>query len=741
MDAAKLEAHRYELADRLACPSNHDGQRANDRANILIDAEVDFYRVASIAIDSLYSHARATAFCFQLSQKITESENLELNFYRQFALGTWVLHQMVLMELCRLEYSSLELFKCLVILLPNDEVQIRNEPSTSEFPFPPWTSEEDKYGNHLTTRESYPTPEWMFTGAAPTQGEERLWHFNVERDFLTPEWQRHSITSPWLMKKPKEYQDSGGTVKWIQAINKIESNEYRINKDLLVLIHYLDEKLPDGLVFKEPAKNPSRGSKACKRKSKRRLFDSLLKRADELVQLESFYQRCFVDYRGRVYLNRSLLNFQGDDAARSLIEFSQGVELNKEGFDSLLLHAANLYGCKDSPAERIKLGREKLAAWVAYANDSRGTYKQWMVDDDGDPLDDPLQFIRACMELRNATTPSRLTRKKGFVTHLPVEVDQSNSVIQHLAAMRRHDWSKDSALALANKSNLTRRGDFYTELAKRIQIRKGLTEKQTRKLIKTMVVSKTYGSGPDPIAEQWRELGIPSISKLSKTRRKALAVAAIRALEVEVPELRAFYRDIHGLFDTLHRQQPFVGTDRRGNPIRAVPPVRWSLPNGFVMQLTPHLTCKSTQRVAHSKAQHEKSGWHGYAKLTARRYLERLNIVVIKKSLMTSVIHSLDATVAHKICADAPFPIIAVHDAWACHANNIPKLRKLFVDTFTYVHEAELPWFQIQNDMLGTPIPTGRGETGIGIADFDPEFTEEIRDFYATIEDFPDSIS
>ena len=97
MDAAKLEAHRYELADRLARPSNHK-QRANDRASILIDAEVDFYRVASIAIDSLYSHARATAFCFELSQKITESENLELDFYGQFALGTWVLHQMVLMQ-------------------------------------------------------------------------------------------------------------------------------------------------------------------------------------------------------------------------------------------------------------------------------------------------------------------------------------------------------------------------------------------------------------------------------------------------------------------------------------------------------------------------------------------------------------------------------------------------------------------------------------------------------------------
>jgi hypothetical protein len=649
---------------------------------------------------------------------------------------------MVLMELCRLEYSSLELFKCLVILLPDDEVQLRREPSTSEFPFPPWTSGEDKYGNYLTTRDAYPTPEWMFTGAAPKRGEERLWHFNVERDFLTSEWQRHSITSPWLMKKPKEYQDSGGTVKWVQAINHIESNEYRINRELLDLIHYLDEKNPDGLVFREPAKNPKRGSKACKRKSKRRLFDSLLKRADELVQLESFYQRCFVDYRGRVYLNRSLLNYQGDDAARSLIEFSRGVELNKEGFDSLLLHAANLYGCKDSPANRIKLGRKKLASWVAYANDPRGTYKQWVVDDDGDPLDDPLQFIRACMELRDATTPSRLTRKKGFVTHLPVEIDQSNSVIQHLAAMRRHDWSKDSALSLAAKSNLTGRSDFYTVLAKKIQIAKSLTEKQRRELIKVMVVDRTYGSGPEPIAEQWRDLGIPSISKLSKARRKARAKLAIVELETEVPELREFYRDIHRLFDTLHNQQPLTDmVDKRGKRIREVPPVRWSLPNGFVMQLAPHLSDKPKGRVAHSRAQHLKSGWRGHAKLTARRNRERLNIAVIKKSLMTSVIHSLDATVAHKICAEAPFPIIAVHDAWACHANNIPKLRKLFVEAFTYVHEAEIPWFQIQKDMLGVPIPTGKGETGIGLADFDAEFNEEIRDFYATIQDFPDSIS
>lgn len=79
-------------------------------------------------------------------------------------------------------------------------------------------------------------------------------------------------------------------------------------------------------------------------------------------------------------------------------------------------------------------GMYRAETFIRYAENPVATYDEWRVNIEGDDLSDPLLFIRACMELRDATTDKKgLNRKEGFITHLPVEVDQSNSVIQHLA--------------------------------------------------------------------------------------------------------------------------------------------------------------------------------------------------------------------------------------------------------------------------------------------------------------------
>ncbi len=725
MDTAHLEAKRLELAHRLELPSDYDNQRASERSTLFKD--VNRYRVASIAIDGLHDHEKATAWCFQIAKQICEAEKWELSEYNKFKAGTFVLHQMVLMELCFLEFSSLSRYNCYVILLPHSLALGREETATKDWPFPFWTAPEDKYGNQLLAKPAYPTPDWMFTGAPPEDGEERLWHPSVREKFLVDlHGEQHSV----FFGRPQYYKRKPlGPVEWVRAIDHIERNYYRINKEMLGLIHDLDETLPKGLVERVKAKKP-KSKKAKKQKGKRYLFDALINRADQLVEYDWLHQRCHLDYRGRIFLSRSLLNYQGDDVSRCLFEFGDGIELNKDGHEALLLHAANLYEVKGPVKKRIKFARGKLKEWIEYASNPLENYGKWIVDDDGEALDDPLQFIRACMELRDATSPKRLIPKKGFITHLPVEVDQSNSVIQHLAALRRTDWSQEKQLDLARQSNLSAQADFYTGLAKHIRIKESLTDKQRRKLIKKMVVPRTYGAGAKKIEPQWDELGIEVISRLTTEKRIALIKECIDTLEEKVPALKEFREDAHALYDELRQRAKAEG--------KRSPPIRWSLPTGFVMELAPLMFDQWTQRVAHSKKQHDESGWHGHLELKARMYKDFIDVGKIIKAIQTAVIHSIDATVAHRVCAHAYFPIIAVHDAWACHANNIPKLRKLFVDTFTSIHEAEMPWFIIRRDVLGEELPSTTTTSGLLTPDL--ELQEQLREFYAVIQDFPDSI-
>ena len=739
MDAAKLKALHHILAHRLEVPKAYDKQRAVGRAKILLDRDVDFFRVAKVSIQALRHYAKATAFCFVLADRTTESEGLELSWHERFGLGSYLLHQMVLMELCTVSFSFLDQYNCLVVLLTDDPPPERGESATSEFRFPRWESANDRKGNFLTARTAFETPEWNFTGAAPKHEEERLWHPAVEGRFLTPEWQRHSITSPFV--RPKEYQRNPiGFATWVIAVNHVESNEYRINKDMLKLVDDLDNQLPDGYVAGSPVENPAVGSRNYRQQCMRDFFEALKKRAEVLAKMDSFYQRCYVDYRGRMYLSRSIVNYQGDDMARSFIEFARGVELNDEGFDALLLHAANLYECKGSIEERTEFARGKLKEWIAYANDALGTYNQWRVDEDGVALDDPLQFIRACVELRDGTTSKRLIRKKGFITHLPVETDQSNSVVQHLAALRTQEWDRDEQTDLARQSNLAAAGDLYEALARTIRISRNITDKERRKLIKKMLVPRVYGAGRVSIARQWKELGIPAISRLSKTQREARVVNAIRALERAVPAIQRFRRDARRLIRDL-RNRDDVTKITLIDPKTQQPkdyidkPLRYSLPSGFVVELAPYQTEPVQMRVAYSRKEHLKTGNQGDAKIGAHERISHLvDLEELNLKVMSAIIHSLDATVAQKVCAHASFPTIPIHDAWSCHANNAAKLRHLFKREFTLMHQAEIPWFVIRRDVVGDGLP-------VGILGYDPAQEAQLDEFYLEIGDFDGSIS
>ena len=98
---------------------------------------------------------------------------------------------------------------------------------------------------------------------------------------------------------------------------------------------------------------------------------------------------------------------------------------------------------------------------------------------------------------------------------------------------------------------------------------------------------------------------------------------------------------------------------------------------------------------------------HYRVQLSARYVTPRLNETDVKLGLQANLVHSVDAALAHMVVARAQFPVIAVHDAFACHANNIDHLRIDFANNLIDAHMVGKPLRNFRSDVLDEPRPEG----------------------------------
>ena len=75
--------------------------------------------------------------------------------------------------------------------------------------------------------------------------------------------------------------------------------------------------------------------------------------------------------------------------------------------------------------------------------------------------------------------------------------------------------------------------------------------------------------------------------------------------------------------------------------------------------------------------------------------------------MQANFVHSVDASLAHMVVAKAEYPVIAVHDAFACHANNVYDLRISFMQHLVAIHMMGKPLRNFRSDVLGEPRPEG----------------------------------
>jgi len=164
-----------------------------------------------------------------------------------------------------------------------------------------------------------------------------------------------------------------------------------------------------------------------------------------------------LDFRGRIYpIPLGGPNPQGDDAAKALLEFSNGVPLGEDGPGWLAIHIANLFGVDKVPFE-------ERVDWVMANHES-------IMDSADNPLDgqrfwttadSPYCALAACFDWAGYTREG-----PDYVSRVPVALDGSNSGLQHFSAMLRDPIGARAVNLLPAE----RPQDVYMQVATQAQV-------------------------------------------------------------------------------------------------------------------------------------------------------------------------------------------------------------------------------------------------------------------------------
>lgn len=165
------------------------------------------------------------------------------------------------------------------------------------------------------------------------------------------------------------------------------------------------------------------------RGAKRKTFDRIMGIACEYQNFERFYFPHMLDFRGRMYPIPIALQPQGNDVAKSLLEFADGrpVDEDNGGVEWLAINLASAWG-------NDKISFQERADWV-FANEAK-----WRLIA-SDPFKYDLSWIEASKPWQALAAifdwVACLDYGYGYVSHAAVAVDGTCNGIQHLSAMTR----------------------------------------------------------------------------------------------------------------------------------------------------------------------------------------------------------------------------------------------------------------------------------------------------------------
>jgi len=185
--------------------------------------------------------------------------------------------------------------------------------------------------------------------------------------------------------------------------------------------------------------------------SKQVSFERSLQTAERFSKYPALHFIYQCDYRGRVYPIAQFLSPQGSSIIKAQMLLANGAPIDTyEELTWLYHHAANCFGYdKETISERVRLIEEMMPEIMAIDSDPL-THTSWK------DCDDPWGFLAACFEIAEFQRVGY-----GFVSHVSVALDATNSGLQIYSAMLRDEVGAKATNVMPSKEP----SDVYKDVA------------------------------------------------------------------------------------------------------------------------------------------------------------------------------------------------------------------------------------------------------------------------------------
>ncbi|MCG3138651.1 MAG: hypothetical protein HJJLKODD_02518 [Phycisphaerae bacterium] len=356
--------------------------------------------------------------------------------------------------------------------------------------------------------------------------------------------------------------------------------------------------------------------------------EAVLQQAIWLADHDRFWLPTFMDFRGRIYY-RGLINPQGTDYVRALLEFAQADEVDDER--ALAGYGATMYGKRVAYGDRLEwaTGPDRVEINIRESCYNPHSCRDW------ENAKEPFQFLNWCrsyLAYKEDWGPSQ-----GAVhwTHMPMYIDATCSVLQIVTALTKDEQSA----RLVNLINNPVPQDVYQtvagELTKMLNADgsdmaqrwlKVWSDLDCRSLVKRPIMIFFYGAG--------NNTRVRRIIDKSRKHKEALG------------DHREASEWLLDKIDDAFRMVGFDAAEKCMDWLRAVAKIsfdagqhlEWSTPSGFIVR----------QRYFKTESKGFKAlGWYGKeVRLKLKAKTDQLD----KKSVAAyapNFIHSLDAGILH----------------------------------------------------------------------------------------------
>jgi DNA-directed RNA polymerase len=511
--------------------------------------------------------------------------------------------------------------------------------------------------------------------------------------------------------------------KAFEALNALQATRWRVNKDVLAVVEEVwklpdklgllpstDVELPDkpweviGMDYEEFKEQHPDQVRTWKKtvtaimgdmiaeKSKYIAAGRTLSIAKQMVQYEAIYFPWTMDFRGRMYPVPAFLNPQGDDLAKGLLEFADGVELGESGVKWLAIHLANCWANTDPKRGKPidKLPFEDRIAWVHENEDM-------ILDAGNNPLDgtkawteadEPWQFLAACFEWAKYKQNGPL-----YKSHLPVSVDGSCNGLQHFAALQRDKKGGETVNLIPSPEP----SDVYAKVAKAAtEIARSsedpiaqawleacggeITRAWTKRNTMTIPYGVTKEGMKIQIAKELREAG-PEFAEL---KDKLFLSAAVLA-EINTKAIQATLSSAMEVKEWLQNVAKIFNEHKL--------PICWTTPTGFrvVQRKRKHKLIRIETFFGVTRLKNkEKAKKVTGKRMTVAESTEQLDKTRQRHGISPNVIHSLDAShlvfTVRECLAQGIKDFAMVHDSYGCHAGHLDTMAGVLREQFVKLY-------------------------------------------------------